>query len=271
MTTPVRVRVQLAPERRIRVDGRAGRRLALVAAARRSRTAPSALAGPPAAPARPRPVPGDRDRPGLGARDPTTRTTCGRTFYAAHGFAVLTADKRGVGASGGRYVRAATEANLRALAADALAGVAWLRRQPSVDPQPDRPRGRQPGRLDDRDRRRSIAGRALRRDPVGPRDERRPPGRLRRAHARGRARPAPGRRGDRGSSRRHARRRLRPAARPRLAAHPRALAARLGRQADEHRRDASPTSPRSRPAAPTTSPSASTPAARTRCAAPRTG
>jgi len=54
-------------------------------------------------------------------------------FFASHGFAVLSTDKRGVGGSTGRYVRAATDANLHDLAADALAGVAWLRRQPEID------------------------------------------------------------------------------------------------------------------------------------------
>ena len=53
-------------------------------------------------------------------------------FFASRGFAVLTYDKRGVGASTGQYVRAATDANLRDLAADALAGVEWLRRRPDV-------------------------------------------------------------------------------------------------------------------------------------------
>ena len=54
-------------------------------------------------------------------------------FFASRGFAVLTYDKRGVGASTGQYVRAATDANLRDLAGDALAGVEWLRRRPDVN------------------------------------------------------------------------------------------------------------------------------------------
>ena len=54
-------------------------------------------------------------------------------FFASRGFAVLSYDKRGVGASTGRYVRAATDANLRALAGDALAGVDWLRRRRDID------------------------------------------------------------------------------------------------------------------------------------------
>jgi dienelactone hydrolase len=54
-------------------------------------------------------------------------------YLASRGFAVLSYDKRGVGASTGRYVRAATDENLRDLASDALAGVAWLRRRRGVD------------------------------------------------------------------------------------------------------------------------------------------
>jgi dienelactone hydrolase len=54
-------------------------------------------------------------------------------FFASHGFAVLSYDKRGVGASTGHYVRAATDANLRALAGDALTGVDWLRRRHDID------------------------------------------------------------------------------------------------------------------------------------------
>jgi dienelactone hydrolase len=53
-------------------------------------------------------------------------------FFASRGFAVLSYDKRGVGASTGTYVRAATDANLRDQAADALAGVEWLRHRRDV-------------------------------------------------------------------------------------------------------------------------------------------
>ena len=55
-------------------------------------------------------------------------------FFASRGFAVLTYDKRGVGESGGHYVKTATEQNLVALAGDALAGVDWLRTRPEIDP-----------------------------------------------------------------------------------------------------------------------------------------
>jgi len=53
-------------------------------------------------------------------------------FYASRGFTVLTYDKRGVGDSAGRYVRDATTANLGNQAADALAGVAYLRSRHDV-------------------------------------------------------------------------------------------------------------------------------------------
>lgn len=55
-------------------------------------------------------------------------------FFAAHGFAVLSHDKRGVGDSTGRYHEFPSQANVRQLAADALAAVAWLRQRTDVDP-----------------------------------------------------------------------------------------------------------------------------------------
>ena len=68
---------------------------------------------------------------------PATRDTYDlwAMFFVSRGFAVLSYDKRGVGASTGTYVRAATDANLRSLAADALAGVEWLKRRRDIDPQ----------------------------------------------------------------------------------------------------------------------------------------
>jgi dienelactone hydrolase len=56
-------------------------------------------------------------------------------FFASRGFAVLSYDKRGVGNSTGTYVRAATDENLRNLAADAVAGVDWLRTRHDIDPK----------------------------------------------------------------------------------------------------------------------------------------
>jgi cephalosporin-C deacetylase-like acetyl esterase len=55
-------------------------------------------------------------------------------FFAAHGFAVLSHDKRGVGDSTGRYHETPSQANIRQLAGDALAAVAWLRQRADVDP-----------------------------------------------------------------------------------------------------------------------------------------
>lgn len=54
-------------------------------------------------------------------------------FYASQGYAVLTYARRGVGHSGGVYDHSATQANMTTLAADALAGVAWLSKQPEAD------------------------------------------------------------------------------------------------------------------------------------------
>jgi len=133
VTAPVRVRVQLVQDGRIRVDGRAGRRLALAVRPASFASGAVRIEGRLLLPAGRGPFPAIVIVPGS-VRATRDTYALWATFYAAHGFAVLTADKRGVGASGGRYIRAATEANLRALATDALAGVAWLRRQPSIDP-----------------------------------------------------------------------------------------------------------------------------------------
>ena len=134
VTTPVRVRVQLQPDGGIRVDGRTGRRLALVSRSASFADGAVRIEGRLLLPPGRGPFPAIVIVPGS-VRATRDTYDLWAYFYAAHGFAVLTADKRGVGASGGTYVRAATEPNLRALAADAVAGVAWLRRQPSVDPQ----------------------------------------------------------------------------------------------------------------------------------------
>ncbi len=131
--SPVRVRVRLEPGGRLRLDGREGRRIPLVATRAVFRNGPVRLAGRLLRPPGAGPFPAVAIVPGS---VPARRDTYDlwAYFFAAHGFAVLTWDKRGVGASGGRYLRDATEDNLRDLAGDALAGVAWLRRQPSVDP-----------------------------------------------------------------------------------------------------------------------------------------
>lgn len=56
-------------------------------------------------------------------------------FFAAHGFAVLSQDKRGVGQSTGSFNESADEPNLQRLAGDVLAGVAWLRQRADIDPR----------------------------------------------------------------------------------------------------------------------------------------
>jgi cephalosporin-C deacetylase-like acetyl esterase len=55
-------------------------------------------------------------------------------FFASHGYAVLTYERRGVRRSGGTYDHDATDPNMRLLAQDALAGVTWLRHRPEIDP-----------------------------------------------------------------------------------------------------------------------------------------
>lgn len=55
-------------------------------------------------------------------------------FLAGQGFAVLAYDKRGVGESGGSYSEAASEDRLLLLAADAAAGVDYLRRRADINP-----------------------------------------------------------------------------------------------------------------------------------------
>ena len=56
-------------------------------------------------------------------------------FFAAHGFAVLSQDKRGIGQSTGSFNESADEPNLQRLAGDVLAGVALLRQRPDIDPR----------------------------------------------------------------------------------------------------------------------------------------
>lgn len=129
---PVRVRVRFGPGGAIRVDGRAGRRLPLVSQPAVYADGAVRLVGRLLRPPGRGPFPAVVIVPGS---EPATRTTDDlfAYFFAAHGFAVLTYDKRGVGDSGGTYDRSAGTANLRRLASDALAGVEWLRRQPVVD------------------------------------------------------------------------------------------------------------------------------------------
>ena len=136
---PVSVRVTLGSRRggnvaSLRVDGQAATRIPLV-------TRPAAfggggvrLAGRLILPAGKGPFPAVVIVPGS---VPAHRDTYDlwALFFASRGFAALTYDKRGVGNSTGQYIRAATDENLRNLASDALAGVAWLRGRRDIDPR----------------------------------------------------------------------------------------------------------------------------------------
>lgn len=131
---PVRVSVRLEAGGRIRVDGRTGQRVPLVAQTVVYRDGGVRLVGRLLRPPGAGPFPAVEIVPGSEMAHRTTYDLWAY-FFAAHGFAVLTYDKRGVGASGGTYDAAATTPNLQALAADALAGVDWLRTQAVVDPR----------------------------------------------------------------------------------------------------------------------------------------
>jgi alpha/beta superfamily hydrolase len=129
--TPVRVRVRVESPARIAVDGTPATLLPITARAVTIPDGPIHLAGRLLRPAGRTPVAGVVVVPGS---EPARATTYDlwAYFLAAHGLAVLTYDKRGVGGSGGTYDRAADTANLRALAGDALAGVDWLRRRAGI-------------------------------------------------------------------------------------------------------------------------------------------
>jgi dienelactone hydrolase len=133
VTSPVSVRVRLGPGGTIAVDGRRGRRIPLVAGPASFADGGVRFAARLLRPPGKGPFPGVVIVPGS-VRAHVDTYDLWAYFFAVHGFAVLTYDKRGVGGSGGTYERAPTVANLRALAADALAGAAWLRRRPEVDP-----------------------------------------------------------------------------------------------------------------------------------------
>lgn len=130
--SPVRVRVQLGRHNGIVVGGRVGRRLPLVVRQVAFTDGPVRLAGRLLRPPGRGPFPAVAIVPGS---EPAHRTTYDlwAYFFVAHGFAVLSYDKRGVGGSSGTYVRAAATSNLDVLASDALAAVRWLRSQPYVD------------------------------------------------------------------------------------------------------------------------------------------
>ncbi len=133
LVSPVRIHLRLAPHGRIAVDGRTGRLVPLVATTVAFADGSVRLAGRLLEP------PGRGRFPGVvivPGSEPAHRTTYDlwAYFLAAHGFAVLTYDKRGVGGSSGTYDRSADSPNLQRLASDALAALGWLRGRPEVDP-----------------------------------------------------------------------------------------------------------------------------------------
>jgi dienelactone hydrolase len=135
--TPVSVHVTLGPRRSgsvasVGIDGQTATRIPLVTRPAAFGTGGVRLAGRLILPVGKGPFPAVVIVPGS---VPAHRDTYDiwALFFASRGFAVLTYDKRGVGSSTGRYVRAATDDNLRNLAADALAGVNWLSDRPEVD------------------------------------------------------------------------------------------------------------------------------------------
>jgi dienelactone hydrolase len=136
---PVSVRVALVERpagqiAALRLDGRAATRIPLVTESVSFGDGGVRLAGRLLRPAGNGPFPAVVIVPGS---VPAHRDTYDlwAFFFASRGFAVLSYDKRGVGESTGTYVRAATDDNLRNLAADALAGVDWLRKRHDVDPK----------------------------------------------------------------------------------------------------------------------------------------
>ena len=134
---PVSVRVTLGSRRggnvaSLRVNGQAATRIPLVMRSATFGGGDVRLAGRLLVPVGKGPFPAVVIVPGS---VPAHRDTYDlwALFFASRGFAVLTYDKRGVGDSTGQYIRAATDENLRNLASDVLAGVAWLRRRPDID------------------------------------------------------------------------------------------------------------------------------------------
>jgi dienelactone hydrolase len=135
--TPVSVRVTLGVRRggsvaAVGVDGQTATRIPLVTRSATFGAGGIRLAGRLILPVGKGPFPAVVIVPGS---VPAHRDTYDiwALFYASRGFAVLTYDKRGIGGSTGRYVRAPTDENLRHLASDALAGIRWLRDRPEID------------------------------------------------------------------------------------------------------------------------------------------
>jgi len=136
---PVRLRIQLVRGSSgqvvaLRRNGRQAARLPLVTEAAEFSNGDVRLAGKLVRPAGADPLAAVVLVPGSVRATRATYDLWGM-FFASEGLAVLSYDKRGVGGSTGRYSESADEANLRNLAGDALAGVAWLQGRADIDPR----------------------------------------------------------------------------------------------------------------------------------------
>ena len=138
-SSPVRLRIRLVRNAggqivALRRNGQRATRVPLTIAPAAFRNGDVRLAGKLVRPAGTGPFPAVALVPGSVRATRDTYDLWG-LFFVAHGFAVLSQDKRGVGASTGSFDASADESNLRLLAGDVLAGVNWLRRQATVDPR----------------------------------------------------------------------------------------------------------------------------------------
>ncbi len=131
--TPISVRVRVQGVDRIAVDGESGLRLHPAEQMTSFTDRGVRFAARLLLPTGPGPFPGVVIVPGSVRANRWTYDLWAY-FYAAHGVAVLTYDKRGVRGSGGIYDASSATSNLQTLAADALAGLAWLRLRPQIDP-----------------------------------------------------------------------------------------------------------------------------------------
>jgi dienelactone hydrolase len=131
--SPARVRVRVQGPGKLTVDGRGATQVPLVVRSAGFSDAGVHFSGRLLLPRGGGPFPAVEIVPGSERANRLTYDMWAY-FFAAQGVAVLTYDKRGVRDSGGVYSPSGSTSNLQLLAADALAGVSWLRRQPNVDP-----------------------------------------------------------------------------------------------------------------------------------------
>lgn len=133
--SPVGLRIELGPIQAgkalwITVDGQRANRVRLVSRPAQSTTEGVRLQG------RLLTLPNARHRAAV-VVVPAARGTneLWAIFFATQGLAVVTYDRRGVRRSGGTYDHAASDANIRTLASDAVSWVNWLAKQPEADPR----------------------------------------------------------------------------------------------------------------------------------------